>query len=193
MSEIMDLSINKIVAIAIAGSNSWVYTWFKDPQVAIAGSSTILGKRSNAYYYNLPLKVDASALIGVGIAKLDIDKDQCYAWYSNKMTTRGKTSDLDRYTSLRNYELPDNKKPENVVGIGISKKDLVYTWFDDNTRTYGTSRNLGKYSSSGGKQYLLAFKPILNEEGLIIGYSEERYSPEQVIGIANAPNDWCYA
>ncbi|MFW9822850.1 MAG: hypothetical protein ACFFE4_07945 [Candidatus Thorarchaeota archaeon] len=168
------LTVNNIVGIGIAGSNSYVYTWFKDLEVVIVGSSTDLGRRSIPYSYDLPGDVSGTDVVGVAIAKVGKDRDWCYAWYNNDMRTAGRSNDLDKRLTYRNFVMPAGKTVNDIVGMGISSRDFIYTWYKDGTRSYGTSYNLGKYQAP--KAYTLA----------------SGKTPNDIAAMAIAPNDWCY-
>ncbi|MBK8493314.1 MAG: hypothetical protein IPL49_21150 [Saprospirales bacterium] len=85
--------------------------------------------------------------------------NEVYTWFSTGMVAKGSFSDFDLYQHLFPYNLPQNKYPRNIVGIGIREQDptalggsgspsvKVYVWYDDSTYSIGSPEDLGKYSN----------------------------------------------
>jgi hypothetical protein len=119
-----------IVDMGIA-SDGTVYTWYLDGTVS-KGTRTDLGALGSYPYAPAPGKTPQD-IVGIGIAP---SNDWVYAWYRQGTVSTGRSSDLAAYRDLRQYDLPSQKTPDDIVGMAIGQlgmppnaQDRVYAWY----------------------------------------------------------------
>ena len=182
MSPIYDQLIDNIVAFGIA-KNMYVYSWYINKEVR-AGSATDLDKRIKAYKYVLPIGVPTRNIVGIAIAK---SNDYVYAWYydeenESKTRTYGTTYNLEARGGVAGYTLPSGFTPNHIIDMGISSKDVTYTWYKKE------ENEVLKCKVSAGSTRNLASKIAPKDCTLPYGKT-----PNDIIGMAIGPNDYCYA
>lgn len=119
---------SNIVAMAIAGSNDRVYTWYDDNSVSV-GWSQDLGYYSGPSPVTFPEGLTAHDLVGVGIAG---SNDHVYAWFANGTVSEGKSRNLAGYAQPYAYTPASGTKIGHIIGMGIAgSTDRVYTWYQD--------------------------------------------------------------
>jgi hypothetical protein len=123
---------------------TWKRTWSSFFTAALFSSATAFAQTSND-------------IVGMSIA---CSSDRVFTWYRDGHVTIGNSEHLDAHQGHEpssRYSLPPGKTTDDIVAIGISKKDHVYTWYADNTKSIGTSSDLdsreapSSYSVAPGK------------------------------------------
>ena len=119
------------------------------------GETTRKWARASLFAGALLASASASAqapddIVGMSIA---CSNDRVFTWYRDRHVTSGTSENLDArqgHQSAQTYSLPPGKTPDDIVGIGISKKDHVYTWYKDKTLSIGTSTDLDSRQGLSG-------------------------------------------
>jgi hypothetical protein len=161
-----------IVGMDIAGNDD-VYVWLNNGIVSSGVTSQLQCHRKPANYEAAPGRPGqdgktAADVVGIAVACKD---GHTFVWYRDGTVSAGSSGDFDEHRKLYRYSLPPDKKPTDIVGIGIADDDHVYAWYSDLTVSSGTSDDLDKYRAP----YAYSLAP--------------GKTPDDVVGIAIACQD----
>ncbi|MGD8429612.1 MAG: hypothetical protein PVH31_04325 [Ectothiorhodospiraceae bacterium] len=134
----------QIAALGIAGSNDWVYAWYRDGFVS-AGTSDNLAHRRQPRRFTLPPGLSSADIVAGAIAG---SNDRVYMWYANGTVSSGNSTDLDLYRPPQPFSLPPGKDIKDIAGIAIAgSDDRVFAWYSDGTVSIGSTRDLDHHRS----------------------------------------------
>jgi hypothetical protein len=150
----------QIVALGIAGSNDWVYAWYRDGAVS-AGTTDDLSKYRPPEPFSLPPGLSTADIVAGAIAG---SNDRVYMWYANATVSSGNSTDLDLYRPAEPFSLPPGKRIQDIVGIAIAgTDDRVFAWYSDGTVSIGITRDLDQHRPP----YPFAMPPGVSRQDII--------------------------
>ncbi|MCB6179055.1 hypothetical protein LHP98_13085 [Rhodobacter sp. Har01] len=141
------LDKDQIVAMAMAGTDDHVYTWYADDSgdgYVCGGTTTHLDSYRKKRRFALPTGKTPANIVDIGITAQDL----VVAWYDDRTFSTGTTEDLasrplNPGAQTQPYVLPGSKIPADILSIEIRKStNQVYTWYRDGTFSVGHFHDL---------------------------------------------------
>lgn len=137
-----------IAGVAIAKSNSHVYTWTSTGMV-VEGVSSDLDRYSSARRYEPATGYSPEDIVGVAIAP----GDRVFAFYDDGRFSVGTSWDLDRFQSPVSYALSGLRTPADIVDMDFEASGTLVTYFVSGNYAQGSATNLvgswGSWSAQG--------------------------------------------
>ena len=131
-----------IRAMAIAGSNDHVYTWYDDNTVS-EGTSWDLDAYSSPQPMSPLPGYSNDQIMAAAIAS----NNHVYYYWRNGTVTQGTSTAPMAYALPLSVDFPDDKNEEDLRGVGIAgSNNHVYAWYADGTVSEGTSTDLFVYN-----------------------------------------------
>lgn len=148
-----------ILGVAIAKTNDYVYTWYRNGYVS-RGTTWNLVQRGEPYPFVLPGGKALPDIVDLGIGLIvdpasGVFHDRVYTWYRDGTFSIGSSRNLgeQQQAAGHTYTLPAPYTPQDLVGMAIAtpksalqnNPNRVYAWYKDGKVSSGTPTNLAYF------------------------------------------------